>query len=611
MNAKNYKQLTQREHVLLRPETYIGTTNKIEESLFIVEDIKDINGSDIVRKTIKYSPAFIKVFDEALVNATDHYIRTGKVKNIKIEYNSDEKFISIYNDGPSIPIEKNASGKWIPEMIFFNFLSGSNFDDSEERYTGGRNGIGIKATATFSKKIIIEIANNKKLYTQIATNNLEIISEPTISKTNAVDYVMIKYYPDLEKFNMTEFEEDSMSLICKRVLESTVYCGKKVNISLNNLDIKLNVIDFFNKLCKGQKFYEKLDNEWEVFVAKSETDQFEHQSIVNGISTYNGGTHINWASMTISKELCELFPKKYKINWTEVKNNLFVFLVSKIPNPTFNSQSKDQLTNYIGKDILKNSELSKKFIKAIYNSEIVKSIIEKIELKEKLELSKLQKTKRVKVEKLVDSTLKNRSDCELFIYEGDSAGLPMRNYRRENQGFMCLRGKFINVSEMDSKKIIENKEAFGLMQAIGLKWGQKLVKEDLRYSKIIIATDADVDGDSITGQLLNFFSNWPELFDIGAIYRNITPLLIIEERKNKKEHFIYTYEQYDNFVNSAKDKNFQIHYKKGIGSLEPHQFKKIVTDPILHRYSLGDISKESLNIWFGKDAELRKNELLK
>ena len=194
----------------------------------------------------------------------------------------------------------------------------------------------------------------------------------------------------------------------------------------------------------------------------------------------------------------------------------------------------------------------------------------------------------------------------------NSAGQPMRSYRNQNQGFFCLRGKFMNVSEIDPKKVIENKETFGLMQAIGLKWKEKANIKNIRYSKIIIATDADVDGDSITGQLLNFFSNWPELFEWGMIYRNITPLLIVEDKKAKKEIYFYSQNSFEEFASkSFNEKLHTVHYKKGIGSLEAHQFKKIISDPILHKYSLTETCMEKLNVWFGKDADLRKNELIK
>ena len=422
MSVIEYKQLTQREHVLLRPETYIGTTSMIEEDLFVADNINDVNSIKIIKKTVKYSPGFIKIFDEVLVNATDHFIRTGKVKNIHIYLNKKENFIQIINDGPSIPIKRNTEGVWIPEMIFLNFLSGSNFDDTKERFTGGRNGIGIKATATFSKEFDIDISDIKSRYYQKAKNNLLNISNPVVKKIkDKQEYVNIKYWPDLEKFNMTEIDDDSISIILRRILESCVYCGKKVNIYFN--DVLVNVktsMEYFKILSKSENIYcDVLGNEWEVFVSKSSSEQFEHSSIVNGISTYNGGTHINWASMTISKLLLEFFPKKYKINWNEIKNNLFIFMVCKIANPTFNSQSKDQLTNYIGKDVLKESAFSAKFIKSLYSSDIVKSIIEKIEFKEKMELSKMQSQKKVKVEKLVDANNKNRSLCELHIFEGD------------------------------------------------------------------------------------------------------------------------------------------------------------------------------------------------
>ena len=193
----------------------------------------------------------------------------------------------------------------------------------------------------------------------------------------------------------------------------------------------------------------------------------------------------------------------------------------------------------------------------------------------------------------------------------NSAGSPMRQFRNsQTQGFFCLRGKFINVSEIEDRKVIENKEAFNLMQAIGLEWNQKIDKSKLRYGKLIIATDADVDGDSITGLLLNFFSKWPELFELGLIYKCLTPLMVVENNKTKHQNVIYTQEEYNDFLLKNNIKDFYTHYKKGIGSLEDNQFKEIVRSPKLVKYELQENCVNLLYTWFGKDPVLRKNELL-
>lgn len=612
MDKSRWKKLDQRTHVLKRPETYIGSVNLCEEEMFIISNPHDIKNPIIEKKVISYVPAFLKLFDEALVNALDASVRSGKVKNIDIEINKTDNSISIYNDGGGILIDK-AEGEniYIPEMIFFHFLSGENFDDEvgNERVVGGRNGIGIKAVSVWSKEFHLETGDGKKIYTQKSKSNLEIIENPVIKKSNK-EFVKIKFYPDLERFKMTEINDDVLGLLVKRIFDAAAY-QPKVNITLNGVKVPVKTVKEYMTYHLPQgtdMYYEKLSNGWEIGIAKSTTDQMSIVSVVNGINVYNGGTHINYIANTLSKNVADSLAKKLKVQWTEVKNNLFVFMVGQVPNPTFTSQTKEQLTNYIGKEILGEAKISDKMVKWVLKSDIIQDILRKIALKEQLELKKIQSQKK-KIEKLVDATGKDRKNCELFIFEGDSAGKPTRRFRNpQNQGFICLRGKFINVTKSTDKKILEDKDARNLMASLGLTLNEKPKKENLRYHKIVIATDADVDGDCITAQLLNFFSLWEDLFDWGMLYKVITPLLVIKKGKNKK--FFYSMDEWNDYLSKNSLNGYEVSYKKGLGALEDEEFEEIIRNPKLIQFIKDGDVKSKLNVWFGDDAENRKNELI-
>ena len=211
---------------------------------------------------------------------------------------------------------------------------------------------------------------------------------------------------------------------------------------------------------------------------------------------------------------------------------------------------------------------------------------------------------------MVDAKSKERWKCSLCLFEGDSAANATRQFRNPDFiGSFALRGKFINVSEINNAKLIQNIEAVNLMAAIGLQLGQRSEKLRLRYGKVIIYTDADTDGNSITALLLNFFNKyWPELFEYGIIYKAETPIVVVKNKKTTIK--FYTQDEYNDWSKTVNMKEWDISYKKGLGALSPEEYDDIINKPKLTLISKDDMANSKLNIWFGKDAELRKNELL-
>ena len=607
--SSKYKKLTHRDHVLLRGGMYMGSQSTEPNQMWVPKSL-DLSDIKMVNRTVNYNAAFYKCFDEVISNASDHAIRTGGVKSIRITVTDDS--VCVENDGPGIPVEMHPTEKiWTPELLFGHLLSGENYDDTVERDVSGQNGLGVKVTNIYSTKFTVELCDGKNLYYQEFSDNLAVIGKPKVSKSKK-SYTKITYYPDFKRFGMTHIDEDTKLIFLKRCIDVHIYnISTKMYFNDNLVNIK-SIQDYIQLHVDSESdlFVEKLKNNWVVGISKSTSDQFEQISIVNGTSTFRGGTHVNWISNNISKAITDSFGKKIKISWPDVKNKLFIFLICRVPNPSYDSQAKENLTNYISKDIHQDASISDLTLKKIMKSDIVKSILDAIAIKEQLELKKMQSNlSKVKVEKLIDANSKNRKDCSLFIFEGQSAGDSCRKHRDpQNQAIFYLRGKFINPKKSTAKEIIENKESSGLMTAIGLKLGSDVKKEDMRYGEILLAMDMDVDGDSIVGQIVNFFHMWPQLFEWGLVYRLITPLMVLIKGKTKV--YIYSHHEFETFCKKNDISEYKVKYKKGLGSLQDMEYAELVNHPHKVRITLDDISEHKLNVWFGKNVDLRKNELI-
>lgn len=610
-----YKKLTQREHVLLRKNMYCGDPNTQEIDMYTVDDINNIENLKIIKKKIKYNAAFIKLFDEVISNASDAAIRYKNVTYIKTWVKDNT--IIIENDCPKggIPIQIHPKEKiYIPEMIFSHFLTGENYDDTDDKTLSGQNGLGIKLVNVLSKYFKIDLADGKKSYLQEFSNNLSEIKKPII-KSSKKNYVSVTFQPDFKQFTgIDKIDNDSISLFLKRIVDLAAY-NPKIKFYFNDQLIKIKSIKDWMKIHlideESEILIDESDKNWTYGVVKSPSEQFEQISIASSVSTYRGGTHVNYISLNLSKLIADSFSKKIKANWVDVKNKIMLFLICKIPLPTFDSQTKESLTNNISKELLNGFVISDSLIKKIMKSEIVQSILEEIELKELRELNRIQKNlQTVKVESLIDAKGKNRGECVLGIFEGLSALSAVRKSRDTNIfGAFPIRGKFLNVSELSPNIVIKNEEVKNLISAIGIQLGNKVNIENLRYGKIYIYTDSDFDGDAIAALLINFFYKyWPELFEQGRIYKVSTPLLLAIRGKETK--YFYTLEDYDKWATTVNVNQWLIEYKKGLGSLSSESYSVIINDPNLIQLTPDKLANMNLDIWFGKDSNKRKEKLI-
>lgn len=486
---KKFQKLDDIDHVILRPGMYIGSIKPHTSNKWIISD------GSVELKQITYNPGFLKIFDEIITNSVDESKRKGsKLNTIKVKIKDNN--IIIWDNG-GIPVVKHTDHKeWIPEMIFSNLKAGSNFDDNEERSWAGTNGVGSTLTNIYSKKFSIETCDGKNVFSQTFSDNMRKRTKADVKKSSK-SYTEISFQPDFEKFGMSSIDDDHFKMIEKRVYDLAA-CNTSIKIYFNDKLINFKSFEDYIKLYTNDYFYEtKKGHDWSVGISLSENG-FQQVSFANSTETYDGGTHVDYIMSQIISSLREFFLKKHKVDVkpSELKNHMFLFLNSTVINPSFSSQTKEKLITEV-KDFGTTFEISTKLIQSILKSEIVNSILDWIQQKKNAEENKLQrdlnkKLGKIKVEKLIDAKGKDRWKYSIGLFEGDSAISAFRKYRDpQTMGAFALKGKFVNVSEMNNSKLVQNQEVVNLMAAIGLKLGQTIDLKTLRYGRILLYVDAD------------------------------------------------------------------------------------------------------------------------
>ena len=597
--SNKYKKFSQIEHVLARPGMYVGDIKNTKTETWVIEE------DNAQLAMCEWNPGIFKIFDEILTNASDEVQRNSNVKNIKV--NISEKEISVFNDS-GIPIEIHEEYKiYIPELIFGNLLTSSNYDDTEKRTTGGLNGLGAKLTAIFSKIFTIETAKDGKKYTQIFKDNLSVIEQPKITKCNK-EYTKITFTPDYSKFGVENLTDDTKEVLFKRVYDICAVTPKSVNVYLN--DKKLTIKDFseYVSLYIGdKKTIPRVIEEqfrWQVGVAPS-NNGFQSVSFVNGINTTDGGSHVDHVINPIIKKLTEIIQDKHKnltIKPQYIKDNIFVFINCKIENPNFSSQTKEKNITKIS-DFGSKFVVSDDFVKSISKMGIINSILSLAEAKEKKSMSKTdgKKINRIIVPKLDDANkagTKESNKCVLILTEGDSAkttaisGLSIVG--REYYGVFPLKGKVLNTRTATYAQLTGNVEINNIKKIIGLQEGKKYRNvSDLRYGKILIMTDADTDGFHIKSLLVNFISNgWPELLQTNFISSLVTPVIKISKR-NQIVPF-YNLSDYKKWKESNKDSGWKVKYYKGLGTSTSAEAKEYFKNMKTLNYKIEDTEDSKL-----------------
>lgn len=619
--AKTYQKKTDREHILDAPDTYIGSIEP--------DEVKDwtwnATTESMENRTYTWIPGLYKCFDEAVVNARDHYIRMKSmnsndanpvkkapkyypVKNIDITIDPTTGVISIMNDGNGIDVVKHPEHNiWIPEMIFGHLRTSTNYNKDEKRIVGGKNGFGVKLVLIYAKWGTIETVDHTRnlKYIQSFKDNLSVIEPPTITSCRNKPYLRITWLPDYARFGMSPatISDDMLSLLTKRSYDISAVTDKDVKVTFNKKVIPTKTFEQYVDLYVGSKkdtkrIFERYNDRWEYAVCLSPQDEFTQVSFVNGIYTAKGGKHVDYILNQICRGVAAYIEtkKKVKVKTATIKEQLMLFVNCVVENPSFDSQTKDFMNTAVAK-FGSTCKVSDKFIEKIAKMGVMDQAMSIHQVRETNTVARKtdgKKTRMVRgIPKLVDANWAGTAksgECTLILCEGDSAkagivsGLAKED--RNHMGIYPLKGKLRNVRGVRSADLSKNTEINDIKKILGLETGKKYLtpdemKKSLRYGKVMILTDADVDGHHIKGLTINLFhSHWKELSYLNDFlcFMN-TPILKARKGagKNAQELLFYNQEQYEQWkegLGASGTKGWSIKYYKGLGTSTSKEFKE-------------------------------------
>ena len=623
--SEKVKKVSHLEHILLRPDSYVGPTALQSDSYWVLD------GGHFTQKQLKYSPALLKILDEILVNAIDrNSMHPKEVKYIKVSADRDTGAITVENNGPlgGVCIELHKDEQlWNPELTFGHLLTSTNYDDNTQRVVGGRNGYGAKLANVYSKLFSVTIKDpvNKKKYSQIWENNMTKCNKPKITNHSAsTSSISITFVPDWSRFGMTNMDEDIYKIIEKRVWDAAFCTTGNCKVSFQGSEIKSpSTEEYMRMLHPGADTVVNVTTpRWSVSVAPSDAG-FQQVSFVNGICTTKGGTHVDHVANMISNGIIDELAKKIKLRPQQVKNTLFVLVKSTLVNPSFSSQIKSECT-LKAQEFGSRFEPPKNFIKNVLKTGVQDEVMALSKVREEKELKKTDGTKKSKITgipKLDDAnwagTAKS-AKTTLIITEGDSAktlavaGLSIVG--RDRYGVFPLRGKCKNVRDASAKQLMDNEEFNNLKKILGLQQDKVYSSvNELRYGNLMIMTDADNDGSHIKGLVINMFHYfWPSLLEIGFIICMVTP--IVKVTKGKQQKWFFTDSVFRNDESSKLGSGWKVKYYKGLGTSTSEEaksyFKSI--EKLTVGFEVDDNTDDSIVLAFDKTkADARKAWLTK
>jgi len=590
-------------HILTRPDMYVGSKSFEPQTVYVWEDGK------IVRKNINESRALKRTFVEILSNAMDNLERDKKMTYIKVVLDSNS--CEIINDGSVIPIEINPKeNMYNHTLIFGHLLSGSNYNDDQKRFTSGRNGLGAKLTNVLSTEFIVEglDPSNKLKFTQTWTNNMRNTNGPKLTKTTRkTGYTSIKWKWDCDWFQkgMNDLTKDTIDMFAMLVLNASMVSG--INVFLNGVKLPNKLSDYFSLFKdfdeSSSKYMVKLENTHsKVFVVPSISREFEAISFVNGIQTKYGGKHVNvWVEAVCRPIIDKL--KSSTITLKDIKPFFKFLIVTRVANPEFEGQEKNELVN----PNLKVEPLT--CLSKIMKWPIWQDISQLIQAKDNKNLAKTVATKSINIEgysKANNSGGRKSRDCSLIICEGMSAktfAIEGISYGisgvkgRDWFGIYPLRGKLLNTRNATTKTISANQVITNLIKVLGLSCSNPDDLTKLNYGRIYILTDADVDGIHIEGLLLNFFHcMFPKLLENSLVFSMKTPILKVSVCREA----VYYFDE-QTFHHTTLPKNANVKYLKGLGSSNSEDIKEVFGKKIL-KFVLDDNVDNVIKNAFDKNA---------
>nr|DAR12187.1 MAG TPA: DNA TOPOISOMERASE IV, B SUBUNIT [Caudoviricetes sp.] len=599
------KKLSDREHIVHRPSMYIGSVSNEQHETAIFENV--FEEPKLQTKQLTYAPGLIKIINEVIDNSVDVIIKTGKGSTIKVKLSEDkvevqddstgfpmpEKFKKLARDGG---VAKREVFEDLPVVIALgNARAGSNFNDEDNLGQMGTNGVGAFATNCFSKRFVC-VTKTQDTTTKVEWRDNALLHSCNIDYKKSEPGTSITFWPDLAKFSLAEISEDVKDVIRTRlVVLSLTYPDIKFYFDGKRIKTPKRISNLFT--TEETPFVEHSTDNYQVLVIAN-SEKTSHFSVVNGLNTPDGGSHIDLILQEIVKELSET--KGLNCTRADVLNTLqIVFIGRGWKNLRFNSQTKEKITNSTKetREYLGNLDaLVQKVKKSKQIKDFIKATTQARELRVEKKAIKDAKKTKIKSDKFLDA----QGDREiLMLVEGDSAmGGLVPALGRKGIAYYALKGKPLNAYKSSAQKVAANKELSELLAII----------HQNDFKKITIASDSDGDGAHITGLLLGFVCKFlPEYKD--KVYKLQTPVKgAMKDGKLVRWAF--------NLEESVDIKSGEsLMYFKGLGTLDPSDI-----DAVVKQVGMGGIlSKMDLNVegfeeameaWLGDDADTRKRLIL-
>ena len=630
-----YEKLSLHQQILLRPDTYIGSTKTISD----IEPAWTLSSNKkIEKKLVGCNEGLIRTFIEVLSNAIDNVWRTSQqdvvaAKFIKVSLTS--KSCMVWNDGLNIPTKVHAVQNIpIPELIFGHLLTSSNYNDQEERKTSGRNGFGVKLSNIFSSSFKVTVYNKeeKTKYVQEWKSNMKVCGTPVRSSTNfpkTVEdgkngFTCLEWTPDFGLFGCEEFSEDILSMLKKVVYDAAMTVSiHKVSVILNGESLGISKLTdyvqmYFPPLIEGAASPPFLSlQSKDCYVVLAPATEWTCVSFVNGIFTRDGGVHVDkWIEAIFRPVVDKLNSKKKSLDLRDIKKYFFVFVYANLDKPSFDSQSKHRLNGPAVEVDVKPAIISK-----LLKWDFVSQIEENLKVKQMLSFQKETSKKRnVKVEGLDDANFAGnpKKNCVLTITEGLSARTYVTSgmkygfgaYKgRDTIGILPIKGKFVNVKNASTDLLKKNKELISITQALGLVYGSDYALNEnfqkLRYKKLMVICDADTDGSHILGLLYNLFHTlYPTLLERVGFFSFMRVPIVKLDTLN-----FYYYEQAKKHIESTPSSKTHVRYFKGLGTSRDSDIKQDFGKRIVHLVRDDQANEMMQNVFGNEESDFRKQWL--
>jgi len=651
--AENYKKLTQREHILQLPDTYIGSRDSHRESRWVW----DGEAEQMVWREVDFNPGLFKIFDELVVNALDHVTRqatAGAGRQVtRIVVTITPTTFNIYNDGEGIPVTVHPEYKvMVPELIFGHLLTSSNYDETEEKVVGGKNGYGAKLTNIYSRQFTVRTCDAERhiLFEQTFSDNMSVVGKPVMKKAAATTkpFTEIRCMPDIGRFytsaSTTTIPTDMLDVLRTRVVDAAalaaahgchVFLADSLDTGATAAPVPVTSFEQYVRLFAesgAPVFYERAGPRWEIAAVltrhlHSDTSvggvpDDRHISFVNGIFTRRGGKHVDAVARAVLTTFCEGPGKKLDLKPAQLKDAVTFFVNATIVNPSFDSQTKETLTTPVAKfgSVFKISDAF--VVKLAKEGGLLEEAQAILDARLSREAKKSDGKRLVTlrgIPKLEDASWAGTAkgtECTLILTEGDSAASlaigGLKVIGRERYGVFPLKGKILNVKDASIAKKTANDELTRIKRILGLEHGKRYKDlKGLRYGRVMIMTDQDVDGSHIKGLIINLFhTEWPELLRLGYVCSLLTPLL--KASRGKEQISFYNASEYEKWLgaSSGSPKGWSIKYYKGLGTSTAAEGREYFTSMNTVRFQWDEGSDNSIDLGFNKKrADDRKTWL--